>query len=194
VGLLQELSQSLGWALPAYQFTGESPDFVCTCTVLVQEQSFSAKGTTSQKKKAKYIAAKATLIQLQSWFQAGERLAVGESEISVTPSVEARAIPTAQASASISHPLLIKQLKDGQNFIGFLQQLCQTLVWDLPAYEVSGETPEFICTCTVWVGGQCFSGKAVSSKKQRAKYFAAKVVLLDLQQYFQGNSKMAVDV
>ncbi|PZO11528.1 MAG: exoribonuclease II [Leptolyngbya foveolarum] len=191
VGLLQELSQSLGWALPTYQFTGASPEFVCTCTVVVQGQSFSGKGTTAQKKKAKHVAAKATFIQLQRWFQYGERVEVDEPEISVTDTVEVQDIQPAQASASVSHPILLKQLKDGQNFIGFLQQLCQTLVWDLPEYEFVGETPEFICTCTVWAEGQCFSGKAVSSQKKKAKYFATKVVLLDLQQSFQGNSGMA---
>ncbi|MGC1219216.1 MAG: putative dsRNA-binding protein [Phormidesmis sp.] len=93
----------------------------------------------------------------------------------------------------ISHSILEKELKDGQNFIGFLQQLCQTLVWDLPAYEFSGETPEFVCTCSVWVEERCFRGKAISSKKKKAKYFAAKVVLLNLQQYFRGNSETAVE-
>ena len=190
VGLLQELCHSLGWALPAYQFTGVSPAFVCTCTVQVQGQSFSGRGTTAQKKKAKHVAAKATLIHLQRWFQHGERVELDEPdepdelETSVAPSAEKKANKPAQASASISHPLLVKQIKDGQNFIGFLQQLCQTLVWDMPEYEFSGETPEFICTCTVWAEGQCFRGEATSSKKQRAKYFATKVVLLELQQYF----------
>ena len=187
VGLLQELCHSLGWALPAYQFKGESPEFVCTCTVQVQGQSFSGRGTTAQKKKAKHVAAKATLIHLQRWFQHGERVEVDEPdelETSAAPSAEKKANKPARASASISHPLLVKQLKDGQNFIGFLQQLCQTLVWDMPEYEFTGETPEFICICTVWAGGQCFRGEATSSKKQRAKYFATKVVLLELQQYF----------
>ena len=90
-------------------------------------------------------------------------------------------------STLISHPLLVKQLKDGQNFIGFLQQLCQTLVWDFPEYEFEGETPEFICTCTVWADGQRFSGEATASKKERANYLASKVMLLALQQHFQSN-------
>ena len=187
VGLLQELCHSLGWPLPAYQFKGESPAFECTCTVQIQGQLFNGKGTAAQKKKAKHVAAKATLIHLQRWFQHGERVEVDEPdelETSVAPSVEKKANKPAQASASISHPLLVKQLKDGQNFIGFLQQLCQTLVWDMPEYEFTGETPEFICTCTVWAEGKCFRGEATSSKKQRAKYFATKVVLLELQQYF----------
>ena len=192
VGLLQELCHSLGWALPAYQYHRvSSPAFVCTCTVQIDRSSRSAgRGTTAQKKKAKQVAAKATLVHLQRWFQHGERVELDESdelEISAVPSADKKANKPAQAlaSASISHPLLVKQLKDGQNFIGFLQQLCQTLVWDMPEYEFSGETPEFICTCTVWAEGQCFRGEATSSKKQRAKYFATKVVLLELQQYFR---------
>ena len=192
VGLLQELSQSLGWALPVYQFAEAGSDFTCTCTALVQELSFRAKGTTAQKKKAKHVAAREMLIQLQRWFQQGERVEMDEPEASVTASTQAQATQTTQTAALISHPILVKELKDGQNFIGFLQQLCQTLEWDLPTYEFSGETPEFSCTCRVWVDGQCFTGKAVSPKKQKAKYFAAKVVLLELQQYFQGKSKTAV--
>ena len=184
VGLVQELSQSLGWALPAYQFVESGSDFTCDCTVLVQELAFSAKGTAAQKKKAKHVAAREMLIQLQRWFQHGERIEMDEPESSVTSSIQEQATQTTQTAVSISHPLLVKELKDGQNFIGFLQQLCQTLEWELPAYEFSGETPEFVCACTVWAEGRRFTGKAVSSKKQKAKYFAAKVVLLELQQYF----------
>ena len=189
VGLLQELCHSLGWALPEYQYKGVSPEFVCSCIVQIEGQSFIGKGTAAQKKKAKQVAAKATLVQLQRWFHHGERVEVDASdelEIPAVPSADKKANTPAQAlaSASISHPLLVKQLKDGQNFIGFLQQLCQTLVWDMPEYEFTGETPEFICTCTVWAEGQCFRGEATSSKKQRAKYFATKVALLELQQYF----------
>ena len=184
VGLLQELSQSLGWAMPAYQFTQAGPDFICTCTLLVQDQEFRAKAAATQKKKAKQVAAQAMLMQLQRWFHDGERVEVEEPEASVMSSVEEQESQPVPASASISHPLLEKELKDGQNFIGFLQQLCQTLVWDFPEYEFEGETPEFICTCMVWADGQRFSGEATASKKKRAKYLAAKVVLLELQQHF----------
>lgn len=193
VGLLQQLSQSLGWALPKYQFMEASSEFVCTCTVLPQQQSFCARGMAAQKKTAKQVAAKEALVQLQRWFHYGERVAVDEPEPSVIDSVEAQGIQATQSSAPISHPLLVKQLKDGQNFIGFLQQLCQTLRWDLPEYEFEGETPEFVCTCSVWVAGQRFIGQATSSQKKKAKYFAAKVVLLALQQYFQSSSEAVVD-
>ena len=187
VGLLQELSQSSSWAMPAYQFTQAVSDFICTCTALVEEQNFTAKATATQKKKAKQEAAKGMLVQLQRWFHHGERVEVEEPEGSVTTAAEEQTSQPEQASAPISHPLLMKQLKDGQNFIGFLQQLCQTLVWDFPEYEFEGETPEFICTCTVWADGQRFSGEATASKKKRAKYLASKVVLLELQQYFQSD-------
>ena len=67
VGLLQELCQSQGWAMPAYQFAAASSGFVCTCTVQVQAEAFTSKETASQKKQAKQLAAKETFVQLQRW-------------------------------------------------------------------------------------------------------------------------------
>ena len=131
-------------------------------------------------------------MQLQRWFTAGERAIVAEPENIAAPervsarSVDAQVKPVT-SSVSVSHPLLQKQLKDGQNFIGFLQQLCQTLVWPLPEYEFAGETPEFICTCRVWAEGYCFSAQATASKKKKAKYFASKEILLELQQRYGTN-------
>ena len=193
VGLLQELCQSQGWAMPAYQFAAASTGFVCTCSVQVQAETFTSQETASQKKQAKQLAAKETFVQLQRWFTAGERAIVEEPENVAEPervatrSVEAQTVKPAISSASVSHPLLQKQLKDGQNFIGFLQQLCQTLAWPLPEYEFAGETPEFVCTCRVWVEGYCFSAQAMSSKKKKAKYFASKEILLELQQRYGTN-------
>ena len=193
VGLLQELCQSQGWAMPAYQFAAASTGFVCTCSVQVQAETFTSQETASQKKQAKQLAAKETFVQLQRWFADGERAIVEEPENVAEPervatrSVEAQTVKPAISSASVSHPLLQKQLKDGQNFIGFLQQLCQTLAWPLPEYEFAGETPEFVCTCRVWVEGYCFSAQAMSSKKKKAKYFASKEILLELQQRYGTN-------
>lgn len=185
VGLLQELSQSLGWVLPAYDYTEAGADFICDCSLQIDSQSFSGKGKTAQKKKSKQIAAKTMLMQLQSWYLHGERLDLDDPALSVACSEVESPPQVPQPSALISHPLLKKDLKDDQNFIGFLQQLCQTFEWAMPKYEFSGETPEFICTCTVWIAGQRFVGRAQSSKKQKAKYFAAKVVLLNLQQTYK---------
>ncbi|MEO0645448.1 MAG: double-stranded RNA binding motif domain-containing protein, partial [Cyanobacteria bacterium J06650_10] len=139
-------------------------------------------GTTSQKKKAKQLAAKDTLIQLQRWFQHGERIESDKSERQPT-----------QVSPSALPPMLFTQLDDGENFIGLLQQLCQALNWALPEYEFSGETPQFICSCTVRAGEERFKGRAMSAKKKSAKYYAAKVALLNLQQHFQNASKTASD-
>ena len=183
IGRLQELCQSLGWAMPVYQFAATSAGFVCICTVQVQTETFTAKETASQKKKAKQAAAKAAFIQLQRWFQYGDRVEEEPEHVAIS-SVEVPTIKPAIASVSISHPLLHKQLKDGQNYIGFLQQLCQTLACPLPEYEFAGETPAFICTCRVWAEGQCFSAQATASQKKKAKYFASKGVLLKLQQRF----------
>ena len=185
VGLLQELSQSLGWELPTYQFAEASPDFICTCTVLVDDQSFIAKGLATQKKQAKQHASREMIWQLQRWFRYGERAKVDEIEASIATTGEAQPNESESTLAAISHPLLTKPLEDGQNFIGCLQELCQTFQWELPEYRFEGETPEFICTCRVWAEGERFSGRAMSSQKKKAKYFAAKVVLLNLQRRFQ---------
>ena len=187
VGRLQELCQSLGSVLPAYQFAATNSGFVCTCTVQVQVQTFTAKGTALQKKKAKQSAAKETFSQLQRWFQVGDRVKIAASKPVAASSAQAEAVEPTLDSASLSHPILKKQLKDGQNYIGFLQQLCQTLTWDLPTYEFAGETPEFVCTCQVWAEDQCFSSRATASKKKKAKSLASKGVLLKLQQRFGEN-------
>ncbi|MEL6555910.1 MAG: RNB domain-containing ribonuclease [Cyanobacteria bacterium J06621_11] len=182
VGILQELFQSQGWALPAYQFTEAGAGFLCTCSVFVEEEAFQGSGTTSQKKKAKQLAAKDTLIQLQRWFQHGERIESDKSERQPT-----------QVSPAALPPILFTQLDDGENFIGLLQQLCQTLNWELPEYAFSGETPKFVCTCMVRAGEERFKGRAMSAKKKSAKYYAAKVALLNLQQHFQNASETAGD-
>ena len=186
VGLLQELSQSQGWTLPSYEYTEAGSDFICTCSLQIEEEpGFVSRGKTSQKKKAKQAAAKAMLIQMQSWFLRGERLEVDDLE-SWVASAEVVAVTEVDPAPTLaSQPILQKDFEEEQNFIGLLQELCQTFSDELPMYEFSGETPEFICTCSVRVEGQRFSGRAISAKKQKAKYFAAKVVLLNLQQHFQ---------
>lgn len=187
VGRLQEISQSLGLALPAYQVTGKSSDFICICRILVHNETFQAKGAALQKKKAKQIAAKETLTKLQRRIEHNKQVEMKEPTPAGTGVVVTHDLQTVQASVLIPHPILASELIDGQNFIGLLQQLCQTLDWEFPTYEFEGEAPEFVCTCTLWAGEQRYSGKAISSKKKKAKYFATKIVLLSLQRAFQSS-------
>ena len=134
------------------------------------------------------------IVQLQRWFHDGERVEVDELETLLADATEVQESRTASAAVPATHPILVKPLKDGQNFIGFLQELCQTMRWDFPEYEFEGETPEFICRCSVWAEGQRFSGRALSAQKKKAKYFATKVVLLNIQQHFQSSSETEGDI
>jgi ribonuclease R len=79
------------------------------------------------------------------------------------------------------HPILSKTLKDGQNFISLLSELCQGLRWASPEYEFSDAEDGFICECQLEVMNQLFVGKGMASMKQLAKHSAARAVLEQLQ-------------
>ena len=193
ISRLQQLCQTLGWDLPDYQFTGENADFVCTCTVVVLEQSFSGKAIAAKKKQAKHWAAKDTLMRLQKWFRDGEMMGPEQSvtpePLSVEDSDTQATEPPEEAEPTL-HPILLEPLPDEQNFVGLLQQLCQTLGWDLPDYQFSGENADFVCTCAVVALGQPISGVARTSKKKQAKHWAAKDTLVRLQKWFQDGELM----
>ena len=192
VGLLQELCQTMEWDFPDYQFTGENADFICTCTVVVQDQRFSGQAAAAKKKQAKHWAAKDTLVRLQRWFRYGE-LAAPEPQLTPKPpAIEASGAQSSEIpeeSAPALHPILLEPLQDDQNFVGLLQELCQTLGWDLPDYQFTGENADFVYTCTLVALGQSFSGEAAAAKKKQAKRLAAKDTLVRLRQWFQDNEK-----
>ena len=188
ISRLQQLCQTLGWDLPDYQFTEENANFVCTCAVVALEQPISGKAIAAKKKQAKHLAAKDALVRLQTWFRDGELMG---PEQSVTPealSVEdsdTQATEPPEETEPTLHPILLEPLPDEQNFVGLLQQLCQTLGWDLPDYQVTGENADFVCTCAVVALGQSISGVARAAKKKQAKHWAAKDTLVRLQTWFQ---------
>jgi ribonuclease R len=79
------------------------------------------------------------------------------------------------------HPALLKKLKEGQNFIGLLDSLCQTLNWKKPEYEFTESASGFECLCRLRAQGELVTGTGVAIKKQKAKNIAAGQVLERLQ-------------
>jgi ribonuclease R len=85
------------------------------------------------------------------------------------------------AQTKAIHPALLKQLKEGQNFIGMLDSVCQTLRWEKPEYEFTESEPGFECECRLSAQGELVTGTGVAIKKQKAKNNAAGRVLEQLQ-------------
>jgi ribonuclease R len=80
----------------------------------------------------------ACLLWIEAYLQ--DALVSPEQRVEPTPKVEKvqesiqPEIEPAQSKAM--HPALVKQLKEGQNFIGMLDSVCQTLRWEKPEYEL----------------------------------------------------------
>ena len=77
---------------------------------------------------------------------------------------------------------LVKPLSDGQNFVGMLMDVCQTLRWDTPEYEIHDSDDWFIGECVLFFLGQRIEGRGVATKKKLAKSLAAKEVLEQLRE------------
>jgi ribonuclease R len=93
--------------------------------------------------------------------------------------------PVAQTKKPVQtkamHPVLLKKLKDGQNFIGMLDSVCQTLCWKKPEYECTEFASGFECECRLSAQGVLLTGTGVETKKQRAKNIAAWQLLEQMQ-------------
>jgi ribonuclease R len=79
------------------------------------------------------------------------------------------------------HPILQKTLKEGQNFVSMLNNLCQGLEGPNPEYSFTETEEGFRCECQLETTDAMVTGEGVASKKQRAKNLAAKQVLEQLQ-------------
>ncbi|KAI9129514.1 ribonuclease catalytic domain-containing protein [Acaryochloris sp. CCMEE 5410] len=88
--------------------------------------------------------------------------------------------PSNNSAASLSKAMqtaLMKPLSGGQNFVGMLLDVCQTLRWENPEYEMGSSDDWFICKCELDVLGERLEGSGVAKKKKLAKSLAAKEVL-----------------
>jgi ribonuclease R len=124
------------------------------------------------------------------WIEAYLQDALVSTEQRVEPApkveeVQEIHIPVAEAKKPVQtkaiHPALLKQLKEGQNFIGMLDTLSQTLRWEKPEYEFTESEPGFECSCGLSAQGDRITGTGVAIKKQKAKNIAAGQVLEQLQ-------------
>jgi dsRNA-specific ribonuclease len=102
---------------------------------------------------------------------------VEEVQESIQPEIEVQKPDQSKAM----HPALVKQLKEGQNFIGMLDSVCQTLRWEKPEYEFTESESGFECECRLSAQGVLVTGTGVALKKQKAKNIAAWRVLERLQ-------------
>ena len=93
-----------------------------------------------------------------------------------------RTIAQAEALPKLTHPNLLKTLKDGQPFVSLLLEVTQGLQLPSPEFEFRQEEEGyFICECRLEALNQQFVGEGSATKKQRAKHLAARAVLEQLQ-------------
>jgi ribonuclease R len=128
----------------------------------------------------------ACLLWIEAYLQ--KALVSPEQRVEPTPQVDEAPKPvsqTAKPSQPVQtkpmHPALVKPLKEGQNFIGLLDSVCQTLRWEKPEYEFTESESGFECECRLSAQGDLVTGTGVAIKKQKAKNIAAGRVLEHLQ-------------
>ncbi|MBW4549897.1 MAG: RNB domain-containing ribonuclease [Aphanocapsa sp. GSE-SYN-MK-11-07L] len=90
-------------------------------------------------------------------------------------------LPPLTAKPKPVHPILTKTLKDGQNFISLLGELCQGLRWASPEYKFVDADDGFVCECKLEALNEQFVGEGIAPRKQLAKHRAARAVLEQLQ-------------
>jgi ribonuclease R len=129
---------------------------------------------------------RACLLWIEAYLQ--KALVFPEQRVEPAPKVEEAPEPVSQTAkpsqpvqSKLIHPGLLKQLKEGQNFIGLLDSVCQTLRWEKPEYEFTESEPGFECECRLNAQGDLITGSGVAIKKQKAKNIAAGRVLEQLQ-------------
>jgi ribonuclease R len=109
-------------------------------------------------------------------------LVAPDQRVQPASSVPVEIEPIQKASkAQPIHPILQKKLKEGQNFVSMLNNLCQNLKWPNPEYSFTETEEGFRCECQLETAAVVVTGEGVASKKQRAKNLASRQVLERLQ-------------
>jgi ribonuclease R len=129
---------------------------------------------------------RACLLWIEAYLQ--DALVSPEQRVEPVPKVEEAPKPFSQtaklskpAQSKPIHPALLKKLKEGQNFIGLLDGVCQTLRWEKPEYEFTESESGFECGCRLSAQGDLVTGSGVAINKQKAKNIAAGRVMERLQ-------------
>jgi ribonuclease R len=129
---------------------------------------------------------RACLLWIEAYLQ--DALVSPEQRVEPAPKVQEAPEPVSQtakpsqpAQTKPIHPALLKQLKEGQNFIGLLDSVCQTLRWEKPEYEFTESESGFESECRLSAQSALVTGTGMAIKKQRAKNIAAWRVLERLQ-------------
>jgi ribonuclease R len=82
-------------------------------------------------------------------------------------------------------PILLKNLKEGQQFVTLLHNLCQQMDWVEPEYAFTEVDGKFHAECEVYTEDEVYRGSGAGKKKSRAKQLASWQVLEQLQAKFQ---------
>ncbi|HEY9827273.1 MAG TPA: putative dsRNA-binding protein, partial [Stenomitos sp.] len=173
------------WQRAEYVELSQSSPFTVALEVTITEEEDPRILTTKElathgrKQEARH---QASLLWIEAYLQNALLEAHERSPLVNIPTQVVEATATGQqTSCVLMHRYLSKPLKDGQNFVGMLNDICQSLRWDLASYEFAEVSEGFECDCRLQVGDEVIVGKGIAPAKQKAKAIAARQVMEKLQ-------------
>jgi ribonuclease R len=177
--------QQENWEGIKYEERNEKSPFFVWLEITIAGEALTTVHPTEHQRKhpARHHAC---LLWIEAYLQ--DALVNPEQRVEPAPKLEEvqesiNSVVEAQkpAQTKARHPALVKPLKEGQNFIGLLDSLCQTLRWEKPEYDFTESESGFECECRLSAQVESVTGTGVAIKKQKAKNIAAGRVLERLQ-------------
>jgi hypothetical protein len=110
----------------------------------------------------------------------------------ITDIEEQSGAPSSARRSQSVPPILLRTLKEGQQFVTLLHNLCQQMDWMEPEYGFTEEDGKFHAECEVYTEDEIFRGFGAGKKKSRAKQLASWQVLEKLQASFQNQRSETV--